>query len=915
VSHAFHSPLMDPVLDDFRKVAGGLTYQEPKLPVISNVTGELAESAQLTDPEYWVRHVREAVRFHDGLTTLTAQGVSTLLELGPDSVLTAMAHDTLTDPAAQAGLVGALRKGRAEADTFLAALAQLHVRGAEVDWAPLYAPVESRRRVDLPTYAFQHQTYWPQPKESAAADGQGTSVDAEFWEAVQREDLEGLAETLELDQDASLKSVLPALASWRRRQQEQQQVDALRYQITWKPLPGGSGPGAGPALQGAWALVVPDGAAEHPWCAAAEEAMAAAGTDVRRVVVGDEAADRTEMTKLLRDLDAPLAGVLSLLALDERSYEPSGSLAQSASFTRGMAATLALTQAVVDAEVGGRLWIATCGAVSVGAAESVRGVAQSQAWGFGRVVGLEHPEVWGGLIDLPEATGAVPASARAHLTTLLSRTATEDFTEDQLAVRPSGALVRRLVRAPRRPAPAGQWQPRGTVLITGGTGALGAHVARWCAGGGARHLVLTSRRGPDAPRAAELRAELEELGAEVTIAACDVADRDALAGLLAEIPADAPLSAVVHAAGLGQDRMIDETGPADFAEIVTAKTAGAAHLDELLGGTPLDAFVLFSSIAGVWGSGGQAAYAAANAFLDGLAERRRAQGRAVTSVAWGPWAGSGMAGDDEAAAHLRKRGLPVMRPESAVAALRHALGVRDALVTVADVDWERFAPAFTVRRPSPLLDDLPEARRALDAASGVSGARSADGAGTDDAAAALRERLAAASADERERTVLKLVREEVAAVLGHTGTEAVREDRAFKDFGFDSLTAVELRTRLNAATGLSLPSTLVFDHPTPGELSRQLLAELLPDSAAGSGDVDDDPADTEADAEVRRALASVPIARLREAGLMDAVLRLAAQHASPDTAPAPTDDDDMDDSIDAMDVDNLIQLALDNSDS
>ena len=287
----------------------------------------------------------------------------------------------------------------------------------------------------------------------------------------------------------------------------------------------------------------------------------------------------------------------------------------------------------------------------------------------------------------------------------------------------------------------------------------------------------------------------------------------------------------------------------------------------------------------------------------------------MTSVAWGPWAGSGMAGDDEAAAHLRKRGLPVMRPESAVAALRHALGVRDALVTVADVDWERFAPAFTVRRPSPLLDDLPEARRALDAASGVTGARSADGAGTDDAAAALRERLAAASADERERTVLKLVREEVAAVLGHTGTEAVREDRAFKDFGFDSLTAVELRNRLNAATGLSLPSTLVFDHPTPGELSRQLLAELLPDSAAGSGDVDDDPADTEADAEVRRALASVPIARLREAGLMDAVLRLAAQHASPDTAPAPADDDDMDDSIDAMDVDNLIQLALDNSDS
>ncbi|WP_037664123.1 SDR family NAD(P)-dependent oxidoreductase, partial [Streptomyces aurantiacus] len=583
--------------------------------------------------------------------------------------------------------------------------------GAEIDWTPLFAPAKARPRVDLPTYAFQHRTYWPQPKDSRpAADGQGTGVDAEFWEVVQREDLEGLAETLDLDQEASLKAVLPALASWRRRQQEQLQVDALRYQVTWKPLPAASSSGAAPALRGTWVLLVPGGAAEHPWCAAAEDALAAAGADVRRVVVGDEAADRTALTALLREPGAPLAGVLSLLALDERPYE------NSASLTRGMAATLALTQACVDAEAGGRLWIATSGAVSVGTAETVRGAAQSQAWGFGRVVGLEHPDVWGGLIDLgpTEATAAAPAPARTHLSTLLARTASDGFTEDQLAVRPSGVFVRRLVRAPRSTVPAEPWQPHGTVLITGGTGALGAHVARWCAGGGARHLVLTSRRGPDAPGAAELRAELEELGAEVTIAACDVADRDALARLLDEITADAPLSAVVHAAGLGQDRVIGETGPEDFAAIVTAKTAGAAHLDELLGDTPLDAFVLFSSIAGVWGSGGQAAYAAANAFLDGLAERRRAQGRAVTSVAWGPWAGSGMAGDDEAAAHLRKRGLPVMRPESAVAALRHALGVRDALVTVADVDWERFAPAFTVRRPSPLLDDLPEARRALD---------------------------------------------------------------------------------------------------------------------------------------------------------------------------------------------------------
>ncbi|MEV0505048.1 acyltransferase domain-containing protein, partial [Streptomyces spectabilis] len=160
VSHAFHSPLMDPALDEFRRVARQLTYQDVTLPVVSNLTGELARPAELRDPEYWVRHIREAVRFHDSLNALTEFGASTFLELGPDAVLTAMAHDTLTEPESQSGLVAATRKDRTEGDAFLAALAKLHVRGIAVDWKPLYAPVESRRRVGLPTYAFQRQSYW-----------------------------------------------------------------------------------------------------------------------------------------------------------------------------------------------------------------------------------------------------------------------------------------------------------------------------------------------------------------------------------------------------------------------------------------------------------------------------------------------------------------------------------------------------------------------------------------------------------------------------------------------------------------------------------------------------------------------------------------------------------------------------------
>ncbi|KJY17567.1 beta-ketoacyl reductase, partial [Streptomyces katrae] len=340
---------------------------------------------------------------------------------------------------------------------------------------------------------------------------------------------------------------------------------------------------------------------------------------------------------------------------------------------------------------------------------------QAAVWALGRTAALEHPGRWGGLVDLPEA---LDHRAARRFAAVLAGTHAE---EDQLAVRGAGVLVRRLLRAPQgrptRPAPA--WQPHGTVLITGGTGALGAHVARWLAGAGADHLVLTSRRGAAAPGAAELRAELEELGARVTVEACDIADRQAVARLLEGLPQERPLTGVVHAAGVGTPAMLADTTAEAFAGVLAAKTAGAQHLHELLAGRDLDAFVLFSSISGVWGAAGQAAYAVANASLDALAEHRRAQGLPATAVAWGPWAGGGMVEDGDAEDRLLKRGLPALTPPSAIAALRAALTRDETTVTVADVAWERFAPSFTLLRPSPLLNGVPEAVAALAEAAGA----------------------------------------------------------------------------------------------------------------------------------------------------------------------------------------------------
>ncbi len=307
-------------------------------------------------------------------------------------------------------------------------------------------------------------------------------------------------------------------------------------------------------------------------------------------------------------VDGEFAGILSLLALADD----------------GPAATVALVQSLgVDAP----LWCVTRGAVC----DDVTNPDQAAVWGLGRAVALEQPSRWGGLVDLPET---VDEPAVRRLAAVLAGD------EDQVAIRESGVFARRLERAALTGTPAA-YEPSGTVLVTGGTGGIGAHVARFAAAAGAGHVLLLSRRGSEAPGADELRAELTGLGAEVTIAACDVADRDALAEVIGAIPAEHPLTGVFHAAGVVRDATVDTLTPEQLAEVLAAKAVSATHLHDLTRHLDLDTFVLFSSTAATFGAPGQANYAAANAWLDALAEHRRDLGLPATSVAWGPWAGTG----------------------------------------------------------------------------------------------------------------------------------------------------------------------------------------------------------------------------------------------------------------------------------
>ncbi|WP_159037067.1 type I polyketide synthase, partial [Streptomyces specialis] len=424
VSHAFHSPLMEPVLADFRSLAGKAVFAPPAVPVVSTLTGRRLTADELADPAYWVRQIREPVRFADAITTLVHEGATRLVEAGPGGGLAALARELVPQDAA---VVPMLRTGRPEPDTVTAAFARLHVHGVPLDWTPLFA-AHRPRRTELPTYAFQRTAYWLRGVRRDPAD-------AEFWESVEREDLAALTERLHVPDDAPLSSVLPALSAWRRRHRARATGDNWRYRVAWTPV--GSTP-APARLTGRWLAAVPAGRHDDPHVTAALAALATAGADVVPLTVapGD---DRAALAARLESEAGNVSGVLSLLALDDRPHPGHAEL------PGGLSATLALVQAVTDlGPATGPLWCATRGAVSTGPDDPVTRAPQALLWGLGRVAALEHPQAWGGLIDLPEKPDE---HAAAHLAAALAGSGGED----QLAIRTTGLFARRMVRA--EPAP------------------------------------------------------------------------------------------------------------------------------------------------------------------------------------------------------------------------------------------------------------------------------------------------------------------------------------------------------------------------------------------------------------------------------------------------------------------------------
>ncbi|WP_369696761.1 type I polyketide synthase [Streptomyces sp. XD-27] len=836
-SHTFH---VEALQDQLLELLAPVEPRPATVAFYSTVAGHVGQAMADTTvmgAAYWYENLRTPVAFEQTIRALLDDGHTLFVESSPHPVLNHPLQETAEDhPVGERALVtGTLRRDEDSWQRVLTSLATAHTH-APVDWAAFY-PANRPAHLDLPTYPFQHQSYWLLDTGKADAD-RATSVsadpvEAKFWDAVEREDLDALISTLGLDGmegerdgvSTALPAVLSAMASWRRRRLDRSALASWRYRATWKPLLG-IGTGATRAWEGStWLVVVPEAAATDP---AVETVLDALRQRRARVIRWDVASadlrSRTTLGRRLADTlaeeaaPARLTGVLSLAALVDdglgAAHEP---------VSDGLAGTVALVQALDDAGVEGRLWFLTSEAVSTGAADAVTNPLQAQIWGLGRVVALERPERWGGLVDVP---AKLEGRAAHLLCAALDDAVTGNRGEDEVAVRTSGAFGRRLARAPLGDVPAEDWRPRGTVLVTGGAGAVGAHTCRWLARAGAPHILLVGRRGKDAPGIAELEAELTELGSRVTVAAADVADRDELRKLLASIPEEHPLTAVIHSAAVLADGLLEQLTAEQLEQVLRPKVAAATVLHELTADLDLDAFVLFSSAVGsIWGSGGQGGYAAANAFLDALAEVRRAAGLPATSVAWGAW-GGGMV-TDEVTERLRGQGLPPMAPEKAMAALAASLGRDETQVMVAQVEWADYAPVFTATRPSFLIADLPEVAVPTAAHPGDPGAETSEGD--------LMAKLKGLSGGELDEALLDTVRAHAAAVLGLNGPDAIGAERAFSLVGFDSLTSVELRNRLRRVTGLPLPSTLLFDYPTPVVVAGYLREELFPEQTADAG--------------------------------------------------------------------------------
>ncbi|HEY2157934.1 MAG TPA: amino acid adenylation domain-containing protein [Isosphaeraceae bacterium] len=803
---AFHHPQLDPLRAEMEDGLRGLEPRDGSIPIVSTVTGRAIAGREFGSA-YWGRNLRETVLFSDAISALGDEGFDLYLEIGPHPIHRGAIAEVLGSRDPRPAVVPSLRRdGDSHAD-LLRSVAQLYVRGCPVAWDRL---TPAGRFVPLPSYPWQGKRYWIE--EETGASGPKPSLNG---------------------QHAS--NGHPVVSNGRPHEpvaKPPRAGDDLFYEIRWNPADP-SGPAGD--VSGRWGIVGEDGGVARSLAAdlesrGAEVVIASIPTaeslrSARRIVYIAPTGDDVEATATRTCGD--VLRVVRSLASHPGPDRP-------------------------------RLWVVTCGAQPAGSSSRPLAVEQASLWGLGRSLALEHPELWGGLIDLdpegnegeaealerlPLARGAircgvgVPArpteadpgrqkrpprpdrSRDDEIGTALAL-AIADGREDQLALRDGCRYVPRLVRrampATARPLPS--FRPEATYLVTGGLGDLGLRVASWMVEHGARRLILLGRRGlPDRdrwdeleasdPRLATIRA-MERLGATIVTVSADVADLNSMKGLFASwsktLP---PIRGIVHAAGVVEPTdaiALDETS---LHAVLRPKVAGAWALHEASRALPLDVFAMFSSISSVWSSRKLAGYSAANAFLDALAHHRAALGLPALTVNWGPWDGGGMVDASGWGRSLGRMGLRALPAEEGLEALGRLLAdPRTIQATAAAVDWSTFAPLYALAGRSKFLDVVAAEAGAMET--------STDGLAW----------LGELPSGERRGALIDRLRARVAAVLRLPAGEP-EDDRLLNTLGIDSLLAMELKAGIEGDLGVIVPITTFLEATTLASLADRLLAE------------------------------------------------------------------------------------------
>lgn len=838
-SHAFHSALLDPILDEFEAYADRCDYRPPQRILICNRTGSAVGRSVRLDGNYWRRHARQPVEFAKTVRTLADLGCKVLLEIGPQPVLTAAALRAWPDPATVPRAIASLRRNAADQRQITEALAEAYAVGHVPDFGAVRA--SQARKVDLPTYPFEHREYWFRDQRERPSQQQHLAASTEAVRLLEDGRIHELAELLgDSGDDQQTFKVLTKLAAQHNQQRKTRSISDARYEIQWQayPMPVS---GADESDGSTWFVVGDDPAVLEPLAAA----LTSRGYRYQVVGLPGSDGDQEELAAMLRAAaaDQPDLRILHVGALDSAASGPR-SLARMQH--RVLGGTRRLVGAAVSAELRCPIWVVTRDGQRVTDTDVVA-PEQSCLWGFWRAASLETPQLWGGLADL-SSTGPDQWSS---LIDQILRPADSGRREDQLALRDDTAYVPRLIRRAGEPNPAPlTLRDDATYLVTGGLGSIGLETAAFLAAHGARQLVLTGRHAPGDAAQQRIDAVREQYGCAVRAITADVADAHDVASLLATVQDELPpLAGIVHAAGEIATNPLSaldaESHQAELDRVFAGKVWGAWQLSEATADLALDFFVCTSSIASVWGGFGQSAYGAANAFLDGLAWRLRERGMRGISVNFGPWS-VGMA-DEESRARLSKRGIATLSPADALAGMADVIAASvgrgpapgPAQGVVARVDWAKFLPLYQQSGRRPFLAELEREVPSHLTGAAPSVARSGK--------TELVERLATAPVQQRRKLLSDYLRGAVAEVTRVDPAE-IREDAGFFDLGMDSLMAVELRQRIEQGVGSEIPATLAMDYPRLSDVVDYLLGDVLELSEQSSAKARTQPASVQSTA-------------------------------------------------------------------